>query len=322
MNALDLFCGIGGVSEGLEAAGFDVVAGVDYNEDALAVYEDNHNHPAIQHDLSDVDTSVLPTTDIDYIHASPPCQGFTTAGSQDVDDPRNQLVFKALAWIREIRPEYVTLEEVTGLLSMETSEGKSVSDEIHDLLQLMGYSTYHEVLNAADYGVPQKRKRVIFFATLTGDAQDMVPKPTHTQNGLMTTLDGRRLEKWATVEEAVASFNAPTEDRYSEPRKGQQSYYLQEPDEPSYTVTGSNGMGPGLYATNDGRYRRFSPEECALFQSFYEYDLSMLNKTTKYDLVGNAVPPLLAQRIGGGIVETIEEEQNEQDNGGSTPDEL
>lgn len=202
-TAVDLFCGAGGMGLGLHQAGFDVVAGVDQNEQALQTYNENHESEPVLHDLADVDTDVLPdeAQSPDMVHGSPPCQGFSQAkGSRDADDTRNQLVWSFIQWVEELQPKVVTMENVAGMMSITntflervagdgmdggsqqtlTGEEANATPKTKGFASI-GYDARWRLLNAADYGVPQTRERV-FVVAVREDVEvppDRFPTPTH-----------------------------------------------------------------------------------------------------------------------------------------------
>lgn len=179
-NVLDLFCGAGGFSCGFEQAGYNIIAGIDANAEALETYANNHNSKAIQCDLSTANPehtlseNGIHPYDIDVIVGGPPCQGFSLAGNRDEDDDRNELVREYFEWIEYIRPDIFVMENVPGLLSMQDGE---VINWILNRAEELGYSVDYDTLDAADYGVPQHRKRLIVTGVLNG--QPALPEPTH-----------------------------------------------------------------------------------------------------------------------------------------------
>jgi len=214
LKALDLFCGCGGSSLGILRAGFDLVAAVDSDEQALQTHVENIGRcEPVLHDLSDVDVSVLPEEARDpvYVHGSPPCKGFSTAtGKRDADDPRNSLVFSFIDWVEELRPTVVSMENVPGM----TSITNSFMDEMVATYREAGYIAKWKILNAADYGVPQKRKRVFTVAWKKGREPegDWFPRPTHHRDGPIQKLGGGKLEPWVTVREAIGDIARPSRD--------------------------------------------------------------------------------------------------------------
>ena len=205
-RVVDLFCGAGGTSCGVWQAGGDLVAGVDYDADALTTHAANLPGEHIQHDLAEVEPSILPSGEgeIDWVHMSPPCQGFSQAkGERDPDDDRNQLVWAALDWVEHLQPAVVTMENVAGMASITDHFMETVVGGFRDA----GYDAKWRVVNCADYGVPQTRER-IFVVGVRADlpAPDRwYPRPTHAETRT-TTLDGHVLAEWRTVRDAIGDL--------------------------------------------------------------------------------------------------------------------
>ena len=183
-TALDLCCGAGGLTLGFQRAGFDVIAGVDVDETAIETYEANFDHRAIQCDIAEtsplqfqIRTGIEPD-DVDVIGGGPPCQGFSTANlTKDEDDPRNNLVFRFAEYVRYYQPQSFVMENVTGIHSID--DGETV-DLLVDDFEDAGYDVAYETLNAAYYGVPQKRRRVFFVGVREDvDGEPTFPEPTH-----------------------------------------------------------------------------------------------------------------------------------------------
>ena len=237
--AVDLFCGAGGASCGIDDAGFEIVAAVDQNDDALNTHADNLPGYTVNHDLSDVDPSVLPerAQSPDYLHGSPPCKGFSTANDgRDIDDPRNSLVFDFVDWAAALEPAVVTMENVTGM----TNITNHFMDRVEAAFRDAGYAVRWRILNAADYGVPQTRRRVI----TVGVREDLTPpsrwfpQPTHAETATKT-LDGRELREWVTVQEAIGDLGQPLGDHRPQGENNGTSEARWRPaDEPRHTLKG------------------------------------------------------------------------------------
>ncbi|SFR59432.1 DNA cytosine methyltransferase [Halorubrum sodomense] len=236
-TAVDLFCGAGGASCGIHAAGFDVVAGVDKNAVALDTHAENLPGYTVRHDLTDVDPSILPerARSPAYLHGSPPCKGFSTANDgRDIDDERNSLVFRFTDWLAALRPRVATMENVTGMTNITTH----FMDRVEAAFREAGYAVRWRTLNAADYGVPQTRRRVITI----GVREDLpapsrwFPAPTHAETPT-TTLDGGELAEWVTVEEAISDLGRPVGDhRPQGENNGTSAARWRGRDEPSHTL--------------------------------------------------------------------------------------
>lgn len=197
--AIDLFCGAGGFSEGILQAGFDILFSSDRSPMVQETYVNRHQQLGLEEgvdthfELADIKEltserifevinnlrygNIFEPGDIDVIFGGPPCQGFSRLGKRDASDPRNMLFHEYLRIIRDVRPRYVVMENVTGILDMlmldfpsvirdESYLGQRLVKEIlREELQELGYVLLDvQVLNSANFGVPQQRNRVVFLA--------------------------------------------------------------------------------------------------------------------------------------------------------------
>jgi DNA (cytosine-5)-methyltransferase 1 len=183
---VDLFAGAGGMSLGFEQAGFDIAAAIEIDPIHCATHEFNFPHTAtICASVVDVSgndirqRAGLENTDIDVVFGGAPCQGFSLIGKRALDDPRNQLVFHFVRLIDELRPKYFVFENVKGL-----TLGKH-ADFLHELISALeerGYDCLlpYRVLNAADYGVPQDRRRLFLIGARRGLELPRYPEASKT----------------------------------------------------------------------------------------------------------------------------------------------
>ncbi|WP_435154514.1 DNA cytosine methyltransferase [Haladaptatus sp. DFWS20] len=211
MKAIDLFCGAGGFSCGFEQAGISVEYGVDRNEQALKTFDETHDGEAIHHDISEGVPDAFADEAFDIVFGSPPCQGFSDArGHRRLDDERNELVFSFIQWIRELDPDYVMMENVAGMATISDEFLAAIETEYADA----GYDVTWKKLNAADYGVPQTRERVIYFGVRKGSrVSPSLPRGEYHENGgNQLSLDGTIQNGWTTVRDAIRDLPAPTED--------------------------------------------------------------------------------------------------------------
>ncbi len=202
---VDLFCGAGGLSEGLKQAGFKTILAVDFDEHCLKTYK--ANHPDAETLCEDV--TLLPAStilnaaggkEIDLLSGGPSCQGYSTHGKRDEEDPRNFLFEHFVRLVGEVRPKWVMMENVPGLL---TFRGGHFLKLITEAFKGVGYQVAARVMMAADYGVPQLRRRIIFLATRTG-MPISYPEPTH---GAETdSLFDSGLEPYVTVNDAIGDL--------------------------------------------------------------------------------------------------------------------
>jgi len=166
-TVIDLFSGCGGMSLGLENAGYDIVFANDINSDALKTYKHNFPHVLVEHgDITKISpyevSKKIKRKKIDIIVAGTPCQGFSTSGRRNPNDPRNKLFKQLLKFIEFFKPKMFVMENVSGLLSMEKG---NAFEKIKKEFQKAGYNVEHEILSAADFGVPQNRNRVFIIGS-------------------------------------------------------------------------------------------------------------------------------------------------------------
>ena len=165
---IDLFAGCGGLSTGFEMAGYNIPLAVEKDAWAAETYSANHpNTKVITADITQLDNldtlfdSTVPK--ITGIIGGPPCQGFSLSGNRDKNDPRNSLFMEFVRFVKHFKPDFFVMENVPGLLSMETKKGESVKEVIINEYKQAGYNVDFNILNAAEYGVPQTRMRVFFI---------------------------------------------------------------------------------------------------------------------------------------------------------------
>lgn len=214
-RVLDFFAGAGGLSEGLRIAGLDVIYANEIDKWAKMTYERNHPETIFRCcDIADVTPDSvyddihkvfnLELDDIDIMAGGPPCQGFSIIGQRNIDDPRNRLFREFLRLVQQIQPKAFIMENVFGLLSMQNGK---VKDEIIEAFTTAGYNVAEpRVLTAADFGVPQIRKRV-FFLGIRIDLSQMplkYPVATHASRTVCNRQNG--LTPYITVGEALSDL--------------------------------------------------------------------------------------------------------------------
>jgi len=188
--AIDLFAGAGGLSLGFEQAGFDIVAAVDIDPIHCAAHKFNFpNCATVCKSVIDVSGDELRRRagigkrDLDIVIGGAPCQGFSLIGKRALDDSRNQLVYHFVRLVTELKPKFFVFENVKGLT---IGKHRRFLQEIIEAFQNAGYSvkTDYQVLNAADYGVPQDRRRLFLMGARKGHSLPSYPQPAgHTTVG-------------------------------------------------------------------------------------------------------------------------------------------
>lgn len=192
MNAIDLFAGCGGLSKGFMDAGFDIIVGVDNDQAALNTFAKNHNGAiALNADLSVQETfddinRIASDRKIDVIIAGPPCQGFSLTGPRNFDDKRNKLYLAVFEVVKKFQPKGFVIENVPGMSTLYNGE---IRDEILKRFRNLGYNVECRILCAADYGVPQLRRRLVFIGVRADIGQPCFPIPVFTEESYRTCRD-------------------------------------------------------------------------------------------------------------------------------------
>lgn len=218
MTAADIFAGGGGLTVGLKRAGFQVVAAVENEPNAFSTYKSNH--PEVQAFKQDVRTvkgsSLLkwsPVSKIDLLAGCPPCQGFSSLTSkQKKVDPRNELIREMTRLIAEVKPRAVMMENVPGLVT----KGKHLFDELLDTLHGMGYIVSWDILQVADFGIPQNRRRFVLLAGKEFCIE--LPIPTHSWHGRGGLLP------WKSLKDVIGGLSEPVTLREAK-KKGGPSHF-------------------------------------------------------------------------------------------------
>lgn len=310
-NFIDLFCGAGGITQGLLQAGFNPLASVEISPIASATHQ--RNFPNSHHfcgDIRDLDSKIwlnkINSPPIHIVAGGPPCQGFSVAGKRDPNDPRNHLFLEFIRIVSEIQPWYVVMENVPGILTMK--QGK-VKQAIFDQFKSIGYPNISiAILEAAAYGVPQIRPRAIFIANRFG-MNNPYPNPQLLP------------EQYKPIESAISDLPAYTpipeinhewtrhSSQYMEriakvPPGGSlyetyvDAFKRQYPGQPSMTIKENHG-GTHIHPHLN---RVISAREMARLQTFS--DSFIFEGTMKKAMwqIGNAVPPRLAECIGYALI--------------------
>ncbi len=205
--ALDLFSGCGGMSLGLEAAGFDIAASVELDPIHALVHHINFPYSAtICQDINHLKTPKLIAQikekgfegEVDLIAGGPPCQGFSHIGKRQLDDPRNSLVFEYVRIIKDIQPKYFIFENVPGIAS---GQHRQFLDELISEFKRIGYVIAEpiKILDASRFGAPQKRKRLILIGSRKDVTKANYPLETHDESEQNFNTVGDAISDLATI---------------------------------------------------------------------------------------------------------------------------
>jgi DNA (cytosine-5)-methyltransferase 1 len=357
-SLVSLFCGAGGLDIGLEQAGFETVCASDWEDDCIATLRLNkqkgirvEGNPRrrylssasiVQADIADLrgdDLRPASSSDgwrPDVLAGGPPCQPFSSSGAQrSVLDKRGRLFEHFVRLADDLRPHVILFENVRGLVTARGPSGApgEVLQLVRQAFEDIGYATRFELLNAADFGCPQRRVRLFMVAT-QDRALPEFPPPTHGQKP-MRDLFGS-VAAWVTLRDFLASRNPPNADEVVRPseklaplladldpgsglkspgrkeatRPGghwgyKQGTFIADLSLPARTVTAASTQD--WIKQSGGDLRRLTLSECAALQGFpAEWEFSG-TKTSKFRQIGNAVPSVFGKVIGECIARVLQE---------------
>lgn len=349
-KVIDLFCGIGGFSYGFEMTkDFEVVCAADIWETAINTYKMNHirNHDidVLLQDLTLMDEKYWARyiNNVDIIIAGPPCQGFSMSGKREIGDKRNSLFEEVIKISSIVQPKYIVIENVVGLLSMTTVDGINVKDLILSEFNRIGYNANYKVLNAADYGVPQARKRVVFIASreypisfpeaklipdeyvTVGDALGNIPtngeiygKPLtpfqKEMSGRKDVLNHQRRQSNELVTKRMSFIpqGGNWKDIPEELGTGggvhSNAYKRLDPTKPSVTIKHA-AKAMIIHPTEN---RILTVREVARLQSFCDDFVLTGSNSDQHQQLANAVPPLLGKAIAIELSKNISKYDNQK----------
>ncbi|PJO77439.1 DNA (cytosine-5-)-methyltransferase [Neisseria brasiliensis] len=311
-----LFCGCGGMDKGIlggftylnqeyEKLPFEIVYAADNDPYAIKIYNDNFEHQAELKDVRDIVACELP--DHDILLGGFPCQSFSIVAQNPprlgYKDEKGKLFFEMVKVLKEKQPRFFIAENVKGLLS---ANNKQAFPMILREFEQAGYHIHYQLLNASDYGIPQKRERVFMvgFREFDDYFKFQFPIMLPEKVPLKLALDEQANfdEKWFFSEKAVAGMLRVREKM----NKGR----VQDVEQPCNTISAHlakvslNGTDPVLMINE--RYRRFTPQEAANIQSFpQDFQFDGVSDNRQYRAIGNAVPPVLMWHIANALRQSI-----------------
>jgi DNA (cytosine-5)-methyltransferase 1 len=329
---VSMFSGCGGADLGFSQAGYEIVWANDFDEDACETYR--HNIGDIIHgDVTQID--IPDVEDLDVLVAGFPCQPFSNAGSRKgTNDPRGQLYQQTFKFIDKLNPKVVMFENVRGILSTKFKDGNLIDDIFDTLTNNHGYHVSYRLMNFSHFGVPQNRIRVILLAvknknyidhlfpeitedkdltleaTLKGvtkklpnqtELMKLNPQALHygsmiPEGGSWKSLDYDILpERWKKIRDNMARYHYPNFFRR----------YARNEIQGTITAAFKPENAGVWHPVKD---RIYSVREIARVQTFPD-DFVFKGRTikSKYQQIGNAIPPLIAKQIGEQLKHYIEQ---------------
>lgn len=334
MKIIDLFCGIGGLSLGFEQAGFEVITAIDMWKDAVVTYNHNRKDKVAKvetvEEFNEIELpEIIKSTHVTGIIGGPPCQGFSTVGRREVDDPRNKMYLEFYKAVKLASPDFFVIENVKGMLTL--NKGAFVKDLIERFGESgLGYTITYQLINAADYGIPQNRYRVFYVGIK--NKKFVFPEPLNyklTAKDGISDLEGSSNEK----------YGSKPQNTFQKTMRGD----CQHPINQDYTAHSEQTISTISMIPDGGNIRSLPPEfwqirkynkafermgtfkpsntidtghrnyfhysepriptvrESARIQSFPDSFEIVGTRGSQYKQVGNAVPPMLAKIIAESI---------------------
>ncbi len=323
LTYIDLFSGAGGFSLGFDRVNFRNIFAVDIESEFCKTYKANFpEHNLITKDISklteDEILKLIGNQKIEVIIGGPPCQGFSMAGNigrKFIDDPRNNLFKEYARVVSIVRPSFFVMENVARLYTHNKGETRK---EIINTFEKMGYKVECQILNSADYNVPQIRKRVIFIGTLKNidikfpkkttekylTVKDVIEHLPLINSGESSSIPNHNamnhtsqmLEKMKYIPDGGCRNHIPEKLR---PKSGDIRKYIKyKSDAPSICITGD--MRKVFHYSQN---RALTVRELASIQSFPDTFIFKGKSISQQQQVGNAVPPNMAEAIANIIKE-------------------
>lgn len=315
-NLISLFCGGGGLDLGLGFSGFESLVVSDLIPSF--VHTVTHNMPFAKGIAEDALKltgkgllSLAGTDEIDLVAAGPPCQAFSILGRRGaLDDPRGKLALKYFELVNEMRPKAFLFENVPGLLTV--NRGDDWQRLLDYAQEVTKYNLHFTKLNAAHFGIPQFRERVVVVGFRDKDVQFKFPEPT------VSLVDGLSPSGWA-LDQVVGLPNHDVRI-HGERVRGRYKLIPQggrdttdhtdriHSERPSGTVLVGSSAGGGRPHIHPFEHRVITVREGARLQSFPDWYEFQGPGTSQYRQIGNAVPPLLAYEVGNAIAKALGKE--------------
>lgn len=328
MNLISLFSGAGGLDLGFEKAGFNISMANEYDKGIWATYEANHSAPLIKGDIRNIKDTDFPNK-IDGIIGGPPCQSWSEAGSlRGINDSRGQLFFDYIRILKNKQPKFFLAENVSGMLASRHSEAvKNIIQQFEDC----GYNLTLTLVNAADYGVPQDRKRVFYIGfrkdlkidfkfpnPTTPNAKDKLtmkdaigdlvdtPIPALPKNKTNGDLEIPNHEyyigAYSTIFMSRNRVRGWNEQAFTVQASGRQCQLHPQAPKMKFVEKNKRIFVPGY----EDLYRRLTVRECARIQGFPDdFKFIYTDVDYGYKMIGNAVPINLAYIIACSIKDAL-----------------
>ena len=337
-TVLSLFTGAGGMDIGFHRQGYNIVTCIENEQKFCRTLELNkgkylpHDTKIICDDIKNIFPKDVMDS-VDVIIGGPPCQTFSAQGRRGgLNDKRGLLIFDFIRFLKELHPKVFVMENVRGLKEVQKGIVWEALWKSLEELKDIGYKINWDLLNAADYGVPQRRERIFIIGCL-GKKLDM-PRPTHAEKPMML-VDGTKLRKWISVWDVIGDIDGPNEpgeelggmyghllpdipegmnySYYTEKRghpnpvfgwrtKFHNFLYKVDRKKPCRTLQARPGSTTGPFHWRNRKMRSLELIRLQTFPDDYEFNGG---KAKVIQQIGNSVPPALAEAVAKSVFNQV-----------------
>lgn len=304
MKVLSLFCGCGGLDMGFVNAGYDIVWANDFDKYAVQTYSANFDHPVVLGDINTVELDSLPNFDI--LVGGFPCQPFSMMGSEHgFNDARGTLFFRIAEILKDRiqkgkKPKALILENVRTLKTHD--KGKTFKTIKRILERDLGYKVFWEILNTADYGIPQTRNRTYIVCFSNNAADFKFPETVELNKTLQDLLEPSVDNKYFLSEKILPTILSNGTGGY----KAKSEIDLKVARPLCATMAKMHRACQDNYVTQNGRVRRLTPRECARLQGFDDNFVIPVSDAQAYKQFGNAVTVNVSEAVANSVRKELE----------------
>lgn len=304
MRVLSLFSGIGGLDAGFEKAGFNIVWANDFDKYAVETYKANYDHEIVQGDINEIALDTLPTFDV--LIGGFPCQPFSMMGSElGFEDTRGTLFFRIAEIVKHQidnnrKPKALILENVRSLKTHD--KGRTFKTIKKVLEQDLGYKVFDDILNTADFGIPQTRNRMYIVCFANEKVEFKFPDKVKLELTLQDLLEESVDEKYYLSKKILPTILSNGTGGYQ--AKSEIDLKIARPL--CATMGKMHRACQDNYVTQNGRVRKLTPRECARLQGFDDTFVIPVSNGQAYKQFGNAVTVNVAEAVAKEVRRSLE----------------
>lgn len=303
MRILSLFSGCGGLDKGFQNAGYNIVWANDFDKYAVQTYKENFGDHIVLGDINDIPLEELP--DFDVLIGGFPCQPFSMMGEKrGFEDARGTLFFRIAEIIKykidkNEKPKVVVLENVRSLRTHD--KGRTFKTILNILEKDLGYKVFTDVLNTADYGIPQTRNRTYIVCFANENAEFLFPEKQELNLTLQDLLEHNVDQKYFLSDRILPTILSNGTGGY----KAKSEIDLEIARPLCATMAKMHRACQDNYVTQNGRVRRLTPRECARLQGFDDDFVIPVSDSQAYKQFGNAVTVNVSQAVAEKIKDVL-----------------